>query len=60
MSGSFVASRALRRSWHAVAVPATLLDGPLGVTVLGERLVVWCAPDGRVAAKSRDRQGGPP
>jgi phenylpropionate dioxygenase-like ring-hydroxylating dioxygenase large terminal subunit len=33
-----------------VAQPAELLGGPLPVTLLGERLVVWRSPEGAVAA----------
>ena len=50
MEGTFAASPALRRYWHAVARPDALLAGPLAVTLLGQPVVVWRTPDGRVAA----------
>jgi phenylpropionate dioxygenase-like ring-hydroxylating dioxygenase large terminal subunit len=50
MTGSFVSSPALRQYWYAVAQPSELLGGPLAVTLLGERLVVWRAADSRPAA----------
>jgi phenylpropionate dioxygenase-like ring-hydroxylating dioxygenase large terminal subunit len=50
MTGSFASSPALRQYWYAVAQPSELLGGPLAVTLLGERLVVWRAGDGRPAA----------
>lgn len=36
----------LRRSWHPVALTAEVGDGPLGVRLLGERLVLFRGPDG--------------
>ena len=47
---AFATNPVLRRYWHAVARPDALLAGPLAVTLLGERLVVWRAADGRLAA----------
>jgi phenylpropionate dioxygenase-like ring-hydroxylating dioxygenase large terminal subunit len=47
---SFACNPALRGYWHAVARPDAVLAGPLAVTLLGERLVVWRAPEGRLAA----------
>ncbi len=40
----------LRRSWHPVAVEADVGDGPVGVTLLGERLVLFRGEDGSVRA----------
>ena len=50
MRGTFAGSTVLRSYWHAVARPDALLDGPLAITLLGERLVVWRAPGGELAA----------
>jgi phenylpropionate dioxygenase-like ring-hydroxylating dioxygenase large terminal subunit len=50
VSGAFASNPVLRRYWYAVAQPAALLAGPLPVVLLGERIVVWRAPDGQVAA----------
>ncbi len=47
---SFATNPALRRYWHAVTRPDVLPAGPHAVTLLGERVVVWRAPDGRLAA----------
>ncbi len=43
-----------RRFWYPVAFADDLMGGPLARTVLGERLVLWDAGGGRVAA-ARDR-----
>jgi phenylpropionate dioxygenase-like ring-hydroxylating dioxygenase large terminal subunit len=40
----------LRRYWHAACRSASLDDGPVGVTVLGEELVVARLDDGTVTA----------
>ncbi|MEM9517339.1 MAG: aromatic ring-hydroxylating dioxygenase subunit alpha, partial [Actinomycetota bacterium] len=40
----------LRHHFHVVAEAADLEAGPVGVTVLGESLVVWRSSDGRVVA----------
>jgi phenylpropionate dioxygenase-like ring-hydroxylating dioxygenase large terminal subunit len=50
MTGSFATNPVLRAYWHAVAQPAEFLGGPIAVTLLGQRLVVWRAGDGRVGA----------
>ena len=50
VTGAFVAQPVLRRYWHAVARPDALAGGPLAVTLLGVRLVVWRAPGGELAA----------
>ncbi len=50
MRASFASNPALRGYWYAVAQPASLLGGPLAVTLLGEQLVVWRSPGGAVAA----------
>lgn len=39
---------ALRSAWHPVAESRDLVDRPSAVTLLGEALVVWRGPDGRV------------
>ncbi len=40
----------LRHHFHVVAEAADLETGPVGVTVLGEALVVWRSSDGQVVA----------
>jgi len=47
---SFATHPALRRYWHAVARATEVTDGPLGVRLLAEQLVVWRGTDGAVAA----------
>ncbi len=40
----------LRHYWYPVAEPDDLIDGPHGVTLLGEKLVLWRSPAGTVVA----------
>ncbi len=48
---SFCASPALRDQWYVVAdIADVAADSPLGVTLLGDRYVVWRATDGTLAA----------
>jgi nitrite reductase/ring-hydroxylating ferredoxin subunit len=47
---SFRASSALRDQWYVVADAADVAGSPLGVTVLGDRFVVWRGSDGALAA----------
>ena len=47
---SFCRSRALREQWYVVADAADLGSSPVGVTLLGDRYVVWRGPDGELAA----------
>ena len=51
---SFCASPALRTQWYAVLEARTLDGSPVGVTLLGDRYVLWRRPDGAVSA-ARDR-----
>ena len=47
----FVHHESLRHAWHPVAESADVAtDRPHGVQLLGERLVVWRAPGGDLAA----------
>lgn len=43
-------SESLRRYWYPVAEGADIASAPLAVTLLGERLVLWRSPDGKVVA----------
>ncbi len=47
---SFCRSRALRDQWYVVADAADIGAVPVGVTLLGDRYVVWRGTDGIVAA----------
>jgi phenylpropionate dioxygenase-like ring-hydroxylating dioxygenase large terminal subunit len=47
---SFCANPAMRTQWYVVADAADVADAPLGVTVLGERFVLWRGSDGSVSA----------
>jgi len=58
MEGTFAANPVLRRYWHAVTRPEALLAGPLAVTLLGQRVVVWRTPDGRLAVRAPVVGGG--
>ncbi len=44
----------LRKFWYAIMPISHLLDGPKPFTLLGEKIVLWCKPDGTPAAL-RDR-----
>lgn len=48
--GAFATHPALRRYWHPVARPVDLADGPVAVTLLTERLVVWRGAQGQAVA----------
>lgn len=45
-----LSSTPLRSHWHAVAESDDVSPGPLGVTLLGENLVVWRGLDGSLVA----------
>jgi phenylpropionate dioxygenase-like ring-hydroxylating dioxygenase large terminal subunit len=45
-----LSSPALRDFWYPVAPLARLREGPLPITLLGERLVIWLAAEGQPAA----------
>jgi len=47
---SFCRSRALRDQWYVVADASDIESSPVGVTLLGDRYVVWRANDGVLAA----------
>ncbi len=47
---SFCRSRALRDQWYVVADAADIGTAPVGVTLLGDRYVVWRGSDGALAA----------
>ncbi len=47
---AFCSNPALRDQWYVVADAGDLVAAPLGVTVLGERLVLWRLPTGEVRA----------
>jgi phenylpropionate dioxygenase-like ring-hydroxylating dioxygenase large terminal subunit len=47
---SFCADPALRSQWYAVADAADVVDGPVGVVLLGDRFVLWRGPTGEVSA----------
>ncbi len=47
---SFCANPALRNQWYVVADTGDVAQSPLGVTLLGERYVLWRRPDGAVSA----------
>ncbi len=47
---AFADHPALRDHWYAVARSSELDAGPVGVTLLGEPLVLWCDPAGDVVA----------
>jgi len=51
---SFCANPAMRTQWYVVADAADVADAPVAVTLLGDRFVLWRAPDGSVRA-STDR-----
>jgi len=50
---AFAGHPALRGYWQAVARSTDLTDGPRGVKLLGEELVVWRSSDGVRAARDR-------
>ncbi len=47
---SFCANPAMRTQWYVVADATDIRDAPLGVTLLGERFVLWRGRDGGVSA----------
>jgi phenylpropionate dioxygenase-like ring-hydroxylating dioxygenase large terminal subunit len=47
---SFCANPAMRTQWYVVADATDIAQEPLGVTLLGERFVLWRGPDGAVSA----------
>jgi phenylpropionate dioxygenase-like ring-hydroxylating dioxygenase large terminal subunit len=48
---SFCSNPALRTQWYVVAdAPAVSRTAPLGVTLLGDRYVLWRGADGRITA----------
>ncbi len=47
---SFCATPAMRTQWYVVADATDVAGSPLGVTVLGERYVLWRGGDGAVSA----------
>jgi phenylpropionate dioxygenase-like ring-hydroxylating dioxygenase large terminal subunit len=47
---SFCANPALRTRWFVVADAGEVGESPVGVTLLGDRYVVWRRPDGAVSA----------
>ncbi len=47
---SFCADPAMRTQWYVVADAADVADEPVGVTLLGERFVLWRGADGAVSA----------
>ncbi len=49
-SDGFVHTEAVRRSWHALARPCDLTDGPLARTLCGERIVLFTGADGSPTA----------
>ncbi len=49
-TGSFCANPAMRTQWYVVADASDVADAPLGVTLLGERFVLWRGPNGGVSA----------
>lgn len=49
---SFCSNPALRNEWYVVADAADLAEGPLAVTLVGERFVLWRPTDGTVRAAS--------
>ena len=51
---SFCANPAMRTQWYVVADAGDVAGIPVGVTLLGDRFVLWRAPDGSVRA-STDR-----
>ncbi len=47
---SFCANPALRTQWFVVADASDVVDVPVGVTLLGERFVLWRTAEGSVHA----------
>ena len=47
---SFCANPVMRTQWYVVADATDVSDAPLGVTLLGERFVLWRGSNGDVAA----------
>ena len=47
---SFCANAAMRTQWYVVADATDVVDAPRGVTLLGERFVLWRGADGDVSA----------
>ena len=49
-TSAFCNRPALRRYWYAVARRADVVREPIGLTLLGDRFVVWRGPDGALVA----------
>ena len=47
---SFCANAAMRTQWYVVSDATDVVDAPSGVTLLGERFVLWRGADGDVSA----------